>query len=598
MRILADTPGLAPQPPFTPTPSGWWQLPAHTPLAEAERPHDIAPPYPGLLPLGTTDDDGDEALLMLNLAPHRALLLDGDPASVAEVVTELALKAAATFWADHLEIITVGLTRDLPALPPGGQHTPLRQGAQALHHLSQRLLEDHQHPGPAAGPYRLVLAATPLHDSVAGQFARLLAQSATASATLIAPADTLAPHFPHAPVLDASTSRPQRLPGLDHPITLLRPHPDTGYGNCPATDHTDLLADQPADTPSDTTDNSHRSEPDGEHTTRPATATSSTTGIDAFPALTDAHRRTQQPSRPQPSSATQPGTQPDPGPTDPADALTGACSADACPAAHRKPANAAPPTGHDGRAPEIRVLGPIEVDGLGHTGHGPRTAQLAALLYFRPGRTADALCTAMDPTTPWTTTTLNARVQGLRRALGNDPTGHLYVPRRHSGDDPYRLHPAVRCDWTTFQRLTQDALHQGPSGLPDLEKALSLVRGRPFADQPPLWAEPHQQEMITAIVDVAHTVATHRTPPGPHHNLRTARHAVTVGLDIDDTSELLYRDWLTIEAAAGNRPGLHTALTRLQHLNRTLNAPLEEETEQLIAHLLTPHPGHAEPPSR
>ncbi|MCF2435642.1 bacterial transcriptional activator domain-containing protein [Streptomyces thinghirensis] len=63
----------------------------------------------------------------------------------------------------------------------------------------------------------------------------------------------------------------------------------------------------------------------------------------------------------------------------------------------------------------------------------------------------------------------------------------------------------------------------GPAGLPDLEKALGLVRGKPFGAIPSPWAEPHQQEMTTRIVDVAHTVATHRTAPGPHHDLSAAR---------------------------------------------------------------------------
>ncbi|MEV3913088.1 hypothetical protein [Streptomyces canus] len=43
---------------------------------------------------------------------------------------------------------------------------------------------------------------------------------------------------------------------------------------------------------------------------------------------------------------------------------------------------------HDLHPPEIRVLGPVEVTGVDSTGHGPRMAQLAALLYFRPGRSA------------------------------------------------------------------------------------------------------------------------------------------------------------------------------------------------------------------
>jgi chemotaxis signal transduction protein len=93
--------------------------------------------------------------------------------------------------------------------------------------------------------------------------------------------------------------------------------------------------------------------------------------------------------------------------------------------------------------------------------------------------------------------------------------------------------------------------------------------------------------MITRIIDVTHTVATYRTPAGPHHDLSTARQAVATGLDVDDAAELLYRDWMRIETAARNRQGLHTAITRVQQINRALDCSLEIETEQLINDLLS-----------
>ncbi|WP_354671430.1 bacterial transcriptional activator domain-containing protein [Streptomyces sp. CSDS2] len=241
---------------------------------------------------------------------------------------------------------------------------------------------------------------------------------------------------------------------------------------------------------------------------------------------------------------------------------------------------------HDLHAPEIRVLGPVEVTGVDSTGHGPRMAQLAALLYFRPGRSADVLCAAMDPVSPWSTSTLNARMQGLRSSLGSDSSGTLYVPRRKAGGDPYRLGPGVRCDWTRFLQFVERALPLGPSGLPDLEKALRLVRGKPFGGRPLPWAEPYAQEMITRIIDVAHTVATYRIPAGPHHDLSAARQAVSTGLDVDETAELLYRDWMRLEAARGNRSGLHTAIARVQQVNRSLDCSLEMATTQLINELL------------
>ncbi|MFV8188177.1 bacterial transcriptional activator domain-containing protein, partial [Streptomyces sp. AF1B] len=153
-----------------------------------------------------------------------------------------------------------------------------------------------------------------------------------------------------------------------------------------------------------------------------------------------------------------------------------------------------------------------------------------------------------------------------------------------------------RCDWNHFQQLTEHALPLGPNGLTDLEQALTLVRGRPFGATAPPWADPYQQDMITRIIDVAHTVATHRTPPGPHHNPSAARQAITTGLEADHTAEILYRAWMRLEAACGNRTGLHTAITRLQHINTTLDCSPEPETTQLINQLLKPTPHGETPP--
>lgn len=77
----------------------------------------------------------------------------------------------------------------------------------------------------------------------------------------------------------------------------------------------------------------------------------------------------------------------------------------------------------------------------------------------------------------------------------------------------------------------------------------------------------------------------HRTPTGQHHDLSAARQAVATALNVSDTAELMYRGWRRIEAA-GNRQGLHTAITRVQQVNRALDCSLEMETEQLINDLL------------
>jgi hypothetical protein len=103
-----------------------------------------------------------------------------------------------------------------------------------------------------------------------------------------------------------------------------------------------------------------------------------------------------------------------------------------------------------GGLPVIRVLGPVKVTDVDSTGHGPRMAHLAALLYFRPGRSADVLCADMDPVSPWSTSTLNARMQGLHSSA-RTPTCSL---------------PACAAAGpVSFLQLVERALPLGTSGL-------------------------------------------------------------------------------------------------------------------------------------
>ncbi|MFD5017140.1 hypothetical protein [Streptomyces chartreusis] len=598
LQVLPEDVAQAPKAPFLSGEGGWWLLPSDAALLDTEAAREVPAPYPALATIGSTQA-GD--LLLLNLTQLPAMLLDGNPVHITEVCTSLALELGMSPWASDVEVVTVGFGEDLPQMLPTARIAHMRQAAHALRDLSERLLEVQQMPEARRQPY-LLLCASLLDADTAWQLADLIDKSGTAPVTLIAPASPAAAHFPEAVILNASADRPQTLDHTGSTIMLQRlehaayvqistalrmsgqpPHPAEGPWQ---------------DVPSESDGTPHLPAPQEAVWSAPASTSSSVVpddaGGDVFPALlaatTDPSGLRVIPPAAVPGSADEAPGQDAEVPAS-ADSGTGTHPG-ARAASHVGPAEdhvepePAEAEAHALHGPEIRVLGPVEVDGVDRTGHGPRTAQLAALLYFRPGRSADVLCSDMDPLAPWSTNTLNARLRGLRSALGNDPAGHAYVPRRRSGDDPYRLAPTVRCDWTRFLQLAEHALPQGPAGLPDLERALELVRGRPFGSRPLPWAAPLQQEMTTRIIDIAHTVATHRTPPGPHHDLTAARQAVATGLDADPSAELLYRAWMRIEHVAGNRTGLHTAITQAQQVNRTLDCDLEMETEQLINDLL------------
>jgi nucleoid-associated protein YgaU len=612
VEVLPEDLTADPAAPFVSGQGGWWALPSDAVLLDEDDAREVPAPYPGLVTIGSTET-GD--LLLLNLAGLPALLLDGNPVHITEVCTSLALELGMSPWASEVEVVTVGFGEDLPQLLPTARIAHMRQAAHALRDLSERLLEAHQMPETEHQPY-LLLCASSLDADTAWQFADAIDKAGTVPVTLIAPASTAAAHFPEAEILNASLHEPQNLDyaGVDIRVQRLEhaaylqittalkvsgqaSHPAEGpWQDVP--DEPDHMQ-QPAQTaPEEPTESATTAVPSV------SLAAASDAGSGVFPALLTASSDpsglrllpTATPSAPA-GDDPGPGTEAVPPPPAPVPTAAAAAEtiadneapeADAHEASleEREAPEAEECEAHDLHAPEIRVLGPVEVTGVDSTGHGPRMAQLAALLFFRPGRSADVLCSDMDPVSPWSSSTLNARLQGLRRSMGNDPAGNPYVPRRSSGEDPYQLAPGVRCDWSRFLQLVERALPLGPSGLTDLEKALTLVRGRPFGGKALPWAEPYQQEMVTRIIDVAHTVATYRTPAGPHHDLSAARQAVATGLDVDDTAELLYRDWLRIEYAAGNRQGLHMAISRVQQVNRALDCSLEMETTQLINELL------------
>ncbi|MFH8698856.1 hypothetical protein [Streptomyces chartreusis] len=599
LQVLPEDPAQQAATPFVPGQGGWWVLPTDAVLLDEETAREVPAPYPGLVTIGTTET-GD--LLLLNLAQLPALLLDGNPVHITEVCTSLALELGMSPWASDVEIVTIGFGEDLPQLLPTTRIAHMRQAAHALRDLSERLLEIHQIPETRHQPYFLLCAGA-LDSDVAWQFADVISRSGSVPVTLVAPASSAAACFPEAELLNTSVTEPQHLHHAGIDITVQRLE-HAAYIQITTALKMSAQPAHPAeepwqDIPAEPDPTPPPQPPVAEEPIAPAPAPTSPSNVadgagDVFPALlaatTDPSSLRLLPPTAAPRTADgEPGqdaTVPSAAAHPAAGTDTGSQDAAAGPAEDHAEPETGKAEAHALHAPEIRVLGPVEVDGVAASGHGPRTAQLAALLFFRPGRSADALCSDMDPLTPWSSSTLNARLRGLRSALGNDPAGHAYVPRRRTGDDPFQLSLSVRCDWTRFLQLAERALPQGPAGLPDLERALELVRGRPFGSKPLPWAAPLQQEMTTRIIDVAHTVAIHRTPPGPHHDLTAARQAVATGLDADPSAGLLYRAWMRIEHAAGNRSGLHAAITQVQQVNRSLDCDLEMETEQLIDDLL------------
>lgn len=614
LSVLPGDPTTEPIPPFTTGnddndgggDGGWWTLPHTADLLPVDDAQQVPAPYPGLTTIGATES-GD--LILLNLPHHQVLLLDGEPAHIQETLLSLALELGMSPWSTDCEVVVAAFGEGLPQLLPTSRIAHMNVADHAARDFSQRLLETRQLPDASLHPHVIMCAA--LDPDAAWQLAETIDRTGALPVALIAPAAGVQAYFPHAEVLNVTLPGPQSLDGIDTPITVQRLEPAAYEQIATAL----AVSGEPANLP----EGPWRNVPDEEQFPL---------SPDAGPPSGRGHERQPQPEARQEEEETElearaesgPDTEQKPGTGRETSVFTALVTGSGDPAevppvpqavvsragtgtghivAPRTappPPERAEPVSDEPAHPEVSVLGPVEVTGIAMTGHGPRLAQLAALLLLKPGRSSDTICADMDPISPWSLSTLTARMRGLRSSLGTDADGNPYVPRRQFKDDPCAISPQVRCDWTRFTELAEHALRRGPDGVHRLEEALALVRGRPFGTHPLPWSEPYQQEMITRIVDVAHTVATYRTTPGPHQDLMLARRAVTTGLEADETSELLYRDYFRVEHAAGNRPAIHTAMIRLQKINRTLDCPMEIETEQLLNELL--HTKGALPNSR
>ncbi|MET9122211.1 LysM peptidoglycan-binding domain-containing protein [Streptomyces sp. NPDC004528] len=591
IAVLPQDPQAPPVAPFTGREGDWWCLRADAELLTGDDALAVPAPYPALVTLGASNDTG--ALLLLNLESSRVLLLEGSDAQARQVCRALALELGMSPWSNRLEIVTVGFGEELTSLLPTARIAHKRQPEHAVRDLADWLLSAYQVPDEANQVY-VLLCATTLDADTAWQLAEALDKSHGLPAVVIAPAENTSRHFAEAEILNAAPGTVQELDTIEMPVIVQRID-DGAYQQIT----TDLrISGQPANpaegawrhVPAEPASNKAKPEavplaarqrPPAPADEERSPAAGRGSALGAFPALVAATPdasglRLVLPDSVREPAAAEGHTSPDRKQASPSHTDT-----------DRDPGErAARPSAQESRFPELRVLGPVQVTGGSSTGHGPREAQLAALLHFKPGRTADTVCTDMDPLNPWSRRTLQSRLSDLRRTLGDDPDGEPYVPRRASSEDPYVISPEVRCDWDQFTRAVEQCLQEGPSAVTELEAALSLVRGKPFGANPPPWAEPYAQEMVTRIVDAAHTIATWRTAPGPHHDLTSARQAVAAGLEIDDSAELLYRDWLLVEHAAGSRSGVRTAVARLQQINRTIDACMEDATEQLLRDLL------------
>ncbi|MGW4890719.1 LysM peptidoglycan-binding domain-containing protein [Kitasatospora sp. NPDC004240] len=245
-------------------------------------------------------------------------------------------------------------------------------------------------------------------------------------------------------------------------------------------------------------------------------------------------------------------------------------------------------------APQIRVLGSVDVIGtLGKVESNRRNGltEIAAWLVLHPGSNRHELDEAIWPGQRILADTRNTNISKLRTWLGRDPLlppddpQGAYLPPISGG--VYGFNDQVTSDWTQFQELYLFGMHRsGTEADIALAHALALVRGRPFSDidqSKYAWAEYPIQEMLSAIVDVAHELATRRLAV---RDYRAAGTAASKGLLCDPQSELLYRDLITLYSETGDRAGLERTAQQLARIAVESGCDSSPETVSLINALM------------
>ncbi|MFI5831992.1 LysM peptidoglycan-binding domain-containing protein [Streptomyces sp. NPDC051578] len=597
-RLAADGITLLldePADPITPFAAGpdtrTWILDDQAVHPASEELADVHAPYPGLVTLGA-DDDG---LLLADLTTCRVLLLEGSAEEVLEVARALALELGTSRWTDYVEILTCGLGSRLSGLLPQGRIRTMTHLPAVATDLGELLVEAHQ-SGEQALPWLVIGAADHGEEDLA-LLADALASARHLQTAVVLPATTQACRaFPHAEILDVTRDQASVLAPLETPVTLQRVT-DEQYRQYVHALQVSLQDPEPATGAWEFAESHQQPAASGLPLTVRVTSEDAHNPGNPFPALLA--ELAPDPIGPAASASQNPDADADADSADrphvqAASAAARDNGAVALPhqAAARKPGTQSQPEPADSDsttgAVRIDMLGPLCITGGPGSAHAPRTTAVAALIHLRPGRSAEYLCKTMDPVNPWSTRTLHSRLSELRAAFGDTPDGQPLLPRPKNGG--YTFHRSVTSDWEQFTTLASQALAAGPrDGIADLENAMALVRGKPFDGRTPPWADAVIQEMLSRITDTAHTLARWHTD-SDNPDLDAARRTVLQALDVEETSELLYRDLLHLEWTAGNTHAVRKTVGRLQQMARTYDISLDDRTEDTIHHVLSEDP--------
>ncbi|MFB7376552.1 LysM peptidoglycan-binding domain-containing protein [Kitasatospora purpeofusca] len=596
VEILVDDPNTPVLSPFGDRPEGWWGVRAdRADLITAEQAKDVPAPYPGLSTIGAT---ADGTHILANLPQAGVLLLEGTEQQVREVARGIAMEAGTSAWGGHVEVRTCGFGVELQQLLPACRvmYTPSLEAATA--DLARVWIEAHQaenEGGEPPLPWMVISSAPATHEELYA-FADLAGKVRGQRIAAVLPAAGAAEFFPDAQVLDASVTGPQLIESLGVEVALQRvtdeaylqltsaialttepARPAKGvWAQLPDPDRVSVVT-APVPVPShlslvkDRQDEQEDQEA-GEAQAAPAPVRDAVQAPEADEEK-DARAVEEGAASTDPAAV---GRLPLPGQTQ------------AAPVARIDVVREERPEDAEAEdAPEVQILGPLRIVGIGNAVVSPKLVLLAAYLMFRNERDWRSIGDAMNPATPWGPKLVAEEVSRLRSRLGLDASGVAHVRPKPRGVTMYSLSDEITSDWATFMGLAERGIPRGAAGILDLEAAMGLVRGKPFAGiADHSWAAPLAHTMSSRIVDTAERIAELRTGDEVL-NIDAARAAIDTGLSVEPTAEKLYRAWMRIEHRAGHPAAVRDVIARVHRMEADWQlSGLQPETQQLI-HRLT-----------
>lgn len=579
--------------------------------------HAVPAPYPTLVTVGHDEEDGH---VLLDLEHLGALAVFGDEEATGEVLAALAVELATSEWADDLQITIVGAYADLEDSLRTGRIRYLPSVSRILDDLERRAAADRaaldesgttlQHarvrgivPDSWAAP-EIVILAGPVTDQQRTRLENLvddLPRVALAAVTTGAPAgqwvldlDGADGEDPTLAVLEpiGLMIRPQRVPveryrDLLEIATLTDVEELTGEADVGAEPTPEVLASiTPVD---DETEEATTAVDDA--------LASATPAPDLVPAAIRAEASAVDSQEDGPDNDAQDdGEQSVDGVDHTGEPSHAEHADDVEPIDDESEAAEKEAAGSVEQlrlpAPRILMMGPVQMVQAGGPVEPSKQARLleyAAYLVLNPAANHSMIDDAIwpDRKSDDNLNTRNTATSKLRRWVGATPDGEDYLPRHQAGEG-YAFHPEVTSDVHEWSELVGDDPLKAPTE--SLERALGLVRGRPFhttkGHKRYAWAEPLKQRLIAEIVDAAYELARRRLMEG---RWRAAEQAVVTALAIEPAQESLWR--LRILAAHESRDtsAVDEAIARLMAITEQLECDLEPETEALLDALKQPH---------